>query len=129
MQDCTSVNVHNFASPPVDNGEPMKNLGQMMKQAQQMQARMSEMQEEMEAHHVEGASGGGLVVVRVNGKFDVQSVSIDPALIDPSDPEMLEDLVAAAINDAKQKIDVFKQEKVAEMTGGLPLPPGFKLPF
>jgi DNA-binding YbaB/EbfC family protein len=107
----------------------MKNLGQMMKQAQQMQARMSEMQEEMEAHEVEGVSGGGLVVVRVNGKFDVRGVSIDPALIDPSDPEMLEDLVAAAINDAKQKIDVFKQEKVAEMTGGLPLPPGFKLPF
>ncbi|OEJ69268.1 YbaB/EbfC family nucleoid-associated protein [Magnetovibrio blakemorei] len=107
----------------------MKNLGQMMKQAQQMQTRMSEMQEEMEAHEVEGVSGGGLVVVRVNGKFDVRGVSIDPALIDPSDPEMLEDLVAAAINDAKQKIDVFKQEKVAEMTGGLPLPPGFKLPF
>ena len=107
----------------------MKNLGQMMKQAQQMQTRMSEMQEEMEAHQVEGASGGGLVVVRVNGKFDVRGVSIDPSIIDPADPEMLEDLVAAAINDAKIKIDAFKQEKISEMTGGLPLPPGFKLPF
>ena len=107
----------------------MKNLGQMMKQAQQMQTRMSEMQEEMEAHQVEGVSGGGLVVVRVNGKFDVRGVSIDPSIIDPADPEMLEDLVAAAINDAKIKIDAFKQEKISEMTGGLPLPPGFKLPF
>lgn len=107
----------------------MKNLGQMMKQAQQMQSRMTEMQEEMEAHEVEGVSGGGLVVVRVNGKFDVRGVTIEPSIIDPSDPEMLEDLVAAAINDAKTKIDTFKQEKMTEMTGGLPLPPGFKLPF
>ena len=107
----------------------MKNLGQMMKQAQQMQARMSEMQEEMEAHEVTGAAGGGLVSVRLNGKFDVRGVSIDPTIIDPEEPEMLEDLVAAAINDAKIKIDAFKQEKVADMTGGLPLPPGFKLPF
>lgn len=107
----------------------MKNLGQMMKQAQQMQARMSEMQEQMEAHEVEGASGGGMVVVRLSGKFDVRGVSIDPSIIDPDEPEMLEDLVAAAINDAKAKIDAFKQEKMADMTGGLPLPPGFKLPF
>jgi len=107
----------------------MKNLGQMMKQAQQMQARMSEMQEQMEAHEVEGASGGGMVIVRLNGKFDVRGVSIDPSIIDPDEPEMLEDLVAAAINDAKTKIDAFKQEKMADMTGGLPLPPGFKLPF
>jgi len=107
----------------------MKNLGQMMKQAQQMQARMTEMQEEMEAHEVEGTSGGGMVTVRVNGKFDVRGVSIDPSIIDPQDPEMLEDLVMAAIADAKTKIDTFKQDKLADMTGGLPLPPGFKLPF
>lgn len=107
----------------------MKNLGQMMKQAQQMQARMTEMQEEMEAHEVEGTSGGGMVSVRLNGKFEVRGVSIDSSIIDPEDSEMLEDLVAAAINDARAKIDAFKQEKVSEMTGGLPLPPGFKLPF
>ena len=107
----------------------MKNLGQMMKQAQQMQARMEEMQNEMEAHEVEGSSGGGMVTVRLSGKFDVRGVTIDPSIIDPEDPEMIEDLVAAAINDARTKIDAFKQEKVAEMTGGLPLPPGFKLPF
>lgn len=107
----------------------MKNLGQMMKQAQQMQARMTEMQEEMENHEVEGASGGGMVTVRVSGKFEVRGVNIDPSLIDPSDPEMLEDLIAAAFNDARAKVDAFKAEKMAEMTGGLPLPPGFKLPF
>jgi len=107
----------------------MKNLGQMMKQAQQMQTRMSEMQEEMEAHEVEGASGGDMVTVRVNGKFDVRKVTIDPSIIDPQDPEILEDLIAAAFNDAKAKVDAFKQGKVDEMTGGLPLPPGFKLPF
>ncbi|MBF0248546.1 MAG: YbaB/EbfC family nucleoid-associated protein [Alphaproteobacteria bacterium] len=107
----------------------MKNLGQMMKQAQQMQARMTEMQDEMEAHEVEGASGGGMVKVRVSGKFDLRKVTIEPTIVDPEDPEMLEDLVAAAFNDAKGKIDAYKQEKMAELTGGLPLPPGFKLPF
>jgi len=107
----------------------MKNLGQMMKQAQQMQARMTEMQEQMEAHEVEGQAGGGMVTVRVSGKFEVRAVAIDPSIVDPADPEMLEDLIKAAFNDAHAKVDAFKQEKVAEMTGGLPLPPGFKLPF
>lgn len=107
----------------------MKNLGNMMKQAQQMQARMTEMQEEMEAYEVEGASGGGMVKVRLSGKFEVRGVSIDPSMIDPSDPEILEDLILAAFNDAKGKIDAYKAEKMADMTGGLPLPPGFKLPF
>lgn len=107
----------------------MKNLGNMMKQAQQMQSRMTELQETMEAHEVEGNAGGGLVSVRVSGKHIVHNVSIDPTLIDPSDPELLEDLVKAAFNDAKTKIDAFKAEKVAELTGGMPLPPGFKLPF
>ena len=107
----------------------MKNLGQMMKQAQQMQARMEEMQSEMEAHVTEGSSGGGMVSVRVSGKFDVLGMTIDPSIIAPSDPDMLADLVTAAFNDAKAKVDAFKAEKVAEMTGGLPLPPGFKLPF
>ena len=107
----------------------MKNLGQMMKQAQQMQARMTEMKEELEAYEVEGSAGGGLVVVRLSGKFEVRDVSIDPSLLDPSDPEILEDLIKAAFNDAKTKIDAHKAEKMADITGGLPLPPGFKLPF
>lgn len=107
----------------------MKNLGQMMKQAQQMQARMTEMQEEMEALEVEGTAGGALVSVRLSGKHEVRSVSIDPSLIDPADPEMLEDLIKAAFNDARGQIAAIKADRVAEMTGGLPLPPGFKLPF
>ena len=107
----------------------MKNLGNMMKQAQQMQTRMTEMQEAMEAHEVEGNSGGGMIKILVSGKHEVRSVSIDPTLIDPSDPEMLEDLVMAAMNDAKTKIADYKAEKMADITGGMPLPPGFKLPF
>lgn len=107
----------------------MKNLGNMMKQAQQMQTRMTEMQDAMEAHEVEGNAGGGMIKVRVTGKREVKSVSIDPALIDPNDPEMLEDLVMAAMNDAKAKIDAYKAEQMSDITGGMPLPPGFKLPF
>jgi len=107
----------------------MKNLGNMMKQAQQMQTRMTEMQEAMEAHEVEGSSGGGLITISMSGKHTVHNVSIDPSLIDPSDREVLEDLIQAALNDAKSKIDAYKAEKMADITGGLPMPPGFKLPF
>lgn len=107
----------------------MKNLGQMMKQAQQMQERMQEMQSELEAYEVEGSAGSGLVTVRLSGKFAMRGLTIDPSIIDSSDPEMLEDLVQAAFNDAKTKVDTFKADKKAEMTGGLALPPGFKLPF
>ena len=107
----------------------MKNLGAMMKQAQQMQSRMTELQEEIEHFESEGQSGGGMITVRMNGKFDIQGISIDPSMIDPEDPDLLADLITAAFNDAKAKIDAFKQEKMQEMTGGLPLPPGFKLPF
>jgi len=107
----------------------MKNLGNMMKQAQQMQTRMTEMQEAMEAYEVEGSSGGGMITVRVSGKHEVRALSIDPALIDPSDPEVLEDLIMAAMNDAKAKIAAYKAEQMADMTGGMPLPPGFKMPF
>ncbi|MBL4748901.1 MAG: YbaB/EbfC family nucleoid-associated protein [Magnetovibrio sp.] len=107
----------------------MKNLGNMMKQAQQMQGRMTEMQEMLAAHEVEGSSGAGMIKVRVSGKHEVRRVSIDPALIDPSDPEVLEDLVMAAFNDAQAKIAAFKAEKMSDITGGMPLPPGFKLPF
>ena len=107
----------------------MKNLGQMMKKAQQMQDRMAEMQTEMEAYETEGTAGSGMVVVQMSGKFDVRGVSIDPSLMDPSDPEMLEDLVKIAFNDAKAKVDAYKASKMDGMTDGLPLPPGFKLPF
>ncbi len=107
----------------------MKNLGQMMKKAQEMQARMGEMQENLSAMHVDGTAGGGLVKVQLSGKFDVLGVSIDPEVMGADNAEMLEDLIAAAFNDARTKVDAAKQAMVDEMTGGLPLPPGMKLPF
>jgi len=107
----------------------MKNLGQLMKQAQEMQSRMSEMQERLQEAEVVGQAGGGMVQVTVNGKHEVRRVKIDPALIDPAEAEVLEDLVAAAVNDARGKIEVFMQEEMQKVTGGMNLPPGFKLPF
>ncbi len=107
----------------------MKNLGQMMKQAQQMQAKLGEMQARMADLEVEGASGGGMVKLTLNGKGDLRKVKIDPQAIDPSDPEMLEDLIVAAFNDAKQKVETTMQDEMGKLTGGLNLPPGLKLPF
>ena len=107
----------------------MKNLGNMMKQAQQMQSRMTEMKAELEAYETEGSAANGMVVVRLSGKFALNGITIDPSIIDADDAEMLEDLIKAAYNDAKGKIDALKAEKMADMTDGLPLPPGLKLPF
>jgi len=107
----------------------MKNLGQMMKQAAQMQARMEDMHVELEAFEAEGTAGQGLVTVRLSGTFDLRAVSLDPSVIDSDDPDTLESLIIAAYTDAKTKVDTVKAEKKAEMTTGLPLPPGFKLPF
>ena len=107
----------------------MKNLGQMMKQAQQMQAKMAEMQEGLGALEISGGSGGGLVSVTLNGKGEMRSIKIDSSLVNPDDVEMLEDLVAAAFNDAKAKVEAHVQEEMAKLTGGLNLPPGMNLPF
>lgn len=107
----------------------MKNLGQMLKQAQAMQSKMAEMQEKLAAMEMTGASGGGMVKVTLNGKNEVRSVKIDPSLVDPKDTEMLEDLIVAAFNDAKTKVDANMAEEMAKITGGLQLPPGVKLPF
>ena len=107
----------------------MKNLGQMMKQAQEMQSKMTEMQDKLAEMEVTGSSGAGLIEVTLTGKSDVRKVKIDPSLIDASDPEVLEDLIVAAFNDAKAKVEARVNEKMSEMTGGLQLPPGFKLPF
>ena len=107
----------------------MKNLGQMLKQAQAMQSKMTEMQDKLAAVEVTGASGGGMVKVTLNGKNEMRSVKIDPSLIDPADAGMLEDLIVAAFNDAKGKVDSFMAEEMAKITGGLQLPPGVKLPF
>jgi DNA-binding YbaB/EbfC family protein len=102
-------------------------LMKMMKQASQLQSRMQQMQEELATLEVEGQSGGGLVKVTVNGKFDTRAVKIDPSLLKPEDAEMVEDLIVAALTDAKGKAEAQIQAKMQEITGGLPLPPGLKL--
>ena len=105
----------------------MKNFASMMKQAQELQGRMAEMQAEMERARVEGQSGGGLVVLTMNGKGDLSGVKIDPSLLTSEEAEILEDLIVAANTDAKAKVERLLQEKMQSLTGGLPLPPGMKL--
>ncbi len=107
----------------------MKNLSQMLKQAQEMQSKMAEMQTALEQIEVIGQSGAGLVSVTVSGKGEVRKVKIDPKLADPNEIEVLEDLIVAAAKDAKTKADAQMQEQMSKLTGGLSLPPGFKLPF
>lgn len=107
----------------------MKNLAQMMKQAQEMQTRMAEMQSQLGAIEVSGSSGGGMVKITMTGKGEVRAVKLDAALTTPSEREVLEDLLVAAFNDAKGKAESLMAEKMSELTGGLQLPPGFKLPF
>ena len=107
----------------------MKNLGQMMKQAQEMQSKMNEMQNKLAEMEVIGSSGAGMIEVTLSGKSNVRKIKIDPSLINPSDPEVLEDLIVAAFNDAKSKVEAKVSDEMAEMTGGIQLPPGFKLPF
>ena len=105
----------------------MKDIMGMMKQAQQLQARMQKMQEEMAGLEVEGQAGAGMVKVTLNGKGEMRGVKIDPGLVKPGEAEMIEDLVLAAHQDARVKVDRTMQEKMQELTGGLPLPPGLKL--
>lgn len=107
----------------------MKNqLAGLMKQAQQMQENMQRAQEELARTEVEGQSGAGLVKITMTCRHDVRRVSIDPSLVG-EDREMLEDLVAAAFNDAVRRAEATTQEKMGGLTAGMPLPPGFKLPF
>lgn len=107
----------------------MKNLGQMMKQAQAMQAKMADMQEKLASMEVTGQSGAGMVKATLNGKSELRSLKIDPSLVDPNEVEVLEDLVVAAVNDAKVKVEASVAEEMKQVTGGLDLPPGMKLPF
>ena len=107
----------------------MKNLGGLMKQAAQMQAKMQEMQAKMETALVTGEAGAGMVRVTLNGKGEMKNLKLDPKLADPSDMEMLEDLIVAAHRDAKQKIDAQMADEMQNLTGGMQLPPGMKLPF
>lgn len=102
-------------------------IGGLMKQAQQMQENMKKMQDQLGSIEVEGQSGAGMVKVLMTCKHDVRRVSIDPSVMD--DKEMLEDLLAAAVNDAVRRVETTTQEKMAGFTAGLNLPPGMKLPF
>lgn len=105
----------------------MKDLMGMMKKAQELQGRMQQMQEELAALEVSGQSGAGLVKITLNGKGEMRSVKIDPSLLKPDDVEIVEDLVLAAFQDAKGKVESEMQKRMQEVAGGLPLPPGLKL--
>ncbi|MDH5256411.1 MAG: YbaB/EbfC family nucleoid-associated protein [Gammaproteobacteria bacterium] len=103
-------------------------LGNLMKQAQQMQENMQKAQAEIANLEVTGEAGGGMVSVVMTGKHDLKRVTIDPTLME-EDKEMIEDLLAAAVNDAVRKVESTSQEKMSGVTGGMELPPGMKLPF
>ncbi len=103
-------------------------LGDMMKKVQKMQAKMADLQEELEKVEVEGSSGGGMVKVIANGKGEISSVTIDPEVIDPEDAEMLQDLIVAAFNQAREKSQELQSEQMSKVTGGLSIP-GMNLPF
>ncbi|MFN4282568.1 MAG: YbaB/EbfC family nucleoid-associated protein [Alphaproteobacteria bacterium] len=107
----------------------MKNLGNMLKQAQQMQAKMAEMQAKMAEMEVAGQSGGGMVKVTLNGKGELRKLKVDPAIVDRDEVEVLEDLIVAAFNDARGKVEAAMAEEMAKVTGGMQLPPGMKMPF
>tara|TARA_B110000438_G_scaffold173972_1_gene166263 strand:+ start:84 stop:407 length:324 start_codon:yes stop_codon:yes gene_type:complete len=107
----------------------MVDIGNMMKQAQQLQKKMAEVQEKIALIEVEGSSGGGMVKVIATAKGEIKSVLIDDSLIIKEEKEMMEDLIVAAINDAKQKGETASQDEMKSVTGGIPLPPGMKLPF
>lgn len=106
----------------------MMNIQGLMKQAQMMQKKMEEEQAKLAQEEAEGTSGGGMVKLILNGKFEMKKINIDKSLIDPEDAEVMEDLIVAAYNDAKAKIDKKMQDSMSAMTGGLNLG-GMKLPF
>jgi DNA-binding YbaB/EbfC family protein len=107
----------------------MDNLDDLLKMAQDAQAKLMQAQEDLDHVEVEGVSGGGLVRVRASAKGRIINVDIDESLLAPSEKQMVEDLVAAAINDARGKADIAAQDAMRGATGGLQLPPGFKMPF
>ena len=107
----------------------MRGMNQMLQQAQKLQKQMDDMQKQLDSIEVEGASGGGMVKVMVTGKGDLKRVKIDPSLVDPAEVEMLEDLIVAAVHDAKSKADSQASSEMSKLTGGLSLPGGMKLPF
>ena len=106
-------------------------LAGLMKQAQQMQENMKKMQDQLAAVEVEGQAGAGMVTVTMNCQYGVRRVAIDDSILNEvaSDKEMLEDLIAAAINDAVRRVETTRNEKMSGVTAGMPMPPGFKMPF
>ena len=107
--------------------DKLKDLGGLMQQAQQMQQKMKELQDQLERLEIVGSSGAGLIRVTVNGKNETRRVEIDASLFKPEDKGVVEDLIVAAANDARAKVEAVVQEQMKQITGGLPLPPGFKL--
>lgn len=107
--------------------DKLKDLGGLMQQAQAMQQKMQELQVQLERMEIVGSSGAGMVKVTVNGKGETQRLQIDPSLFKPEDKGVVEDLIVAACNDARSKVEQTVQEQMRSITGGLPLPPGFKL--
>lgn len=107
----------------------MKSLEDIMAMAQNVQDQLQKAQASLDTIEVEGASGGGLVKVRASAKGRIIGIAIDDSLLQPSEKQMLEDLITAAINDARGKADAASQSEMSKMTAGMPLPPGFKLPF
>ena len=108
---------------------PELDLEKIMEMAQNAQAELQKAQDNLESVEVEGASGGGLVKIKATAKGRILGVSIDDSLLVPTEKSMLEDLIAAALNDAKAKADVAASAEMQKMSAGLPLPPGFKMPF
>lgn len=100
----------------------MKDIGKLLKQAQQMQSKMAEMQERLAGETVEVTAGGGMVKTVMNGRHEVVSIKIDPEVVDPSDVEMLEDLIIAALNECRAKVDEMIKSEMSSLTGGLPIP-------
>ena len=107
----------------------MKDISQIMRQAQQMQAKINEAQKKLEAMEVEGSSGGGMVKLKITGKNALVSITIDPSLMAADEREILEDLIKAAHDDARRKLEDSQNEEMKGLSGGLGILPGFKMPF
>ena len=107
----------------------MNNMSQIMKQAKAMQEKMAEMQKKIEETEIEGSSGGGVVKIVMNGKHEVKNLFIDPSIVNSDEKEVLEDLIIAALNDVNKKIAENTNDQLGSISGGMGLPPGFKLPF
>ncbi|MBC6440220.1 MAG: YbaB/EbfC family nucleoid-associated protein [Rhodospirillales bacterium] len=105
------------------------NLAKMMKQAQELQGRMAAVQEELAQTEIEGSAGAGMVKAMMSGKHELKSLTIDPSLVTPDDTEVLEDLIVAAVNDARTRVEAHVKEEMGKLTGGLNLPAGMNLPF